>query len=122
VRNFDKNIEKKYYSIGEVAAMFKVSTSLLRFWENEFPDIKPKKNKKGVRQYTNEDIEAIRAVYFLVKDKGYTLTGAKDFLKLNTNGEADKAIVIRSLEKIRAFLIELKESLPDENSSNGHPS
>lgn len=116
MKNFNKNIEKKYYTIGEVASMFNVSTSLLRFWENEFTAIKPKKNKKGVRQYTKEDIEAIRTVHFLVKEKGYTLTGAKEYLKMNESGETDKASVIRSLERIRAFLVEMRDSLPDDNT------
>ncbi len=101
------DIEKRYYSIGEVAEMFEVATSLIRFWEGQFQTIKPKKNKNGVRQYTKQDIEAIRTIYHLVKEKGFTLSGAKDALKnqpkINENMEA-----INSLRKVRAFLVHLR--------------
>ncbi|HEX8549741.1 MAG TPA: MerR family transcriptional regulator, partial [Cytophagaceae bacterium] len=73
----ERKIEKLYYSIGEVAAMFSVAPSLLRFWESEFDILKPRKSKKGIRQFTNEDIENLKLVHYYVKDKGYTLQGAK---------------------------------------------
>lgn len=77
----EKEIEKLYYSIGEVADMFGVNTSHIRFWSNEFDVIRPATNKKGNRLYTRDDIENFRKIYHLVKEKGYTLRGAKTELK-----------------------------------------
>lgn len=108
----EKKIEKKYFSIGEVAAQLNVSTSLIRFWENEFDAIKPKKNRKGNRQFTKEDIESVKLIYHLVKEKGYTLQGAKDMLKNNHNSIQDRLRLIDSLKDIRSFLVEMKNSLP----------
>ncbi|CAN5403496.1 MerR family transcriptional regulator [soil metagenome] len=108
----EKIIEKKYYTIGEVAEMFNVATSLIRFWETEFESIKPKKNRKGNRQFTKEDIENVRIIYYLVKEKGYTLQGAKDLIKGNPGAIKDKLEVISSLRKIRDFLVEVKKNLP----------
>ena len=108
----EKVIEKKYFSIGEVAEMMGVATSLIRFWESEFDIIKPKKNRKGNRQFTREDIENVKLIYHLVKEKGYTLQGAKDLLKSN-NGEAkDKMEMMAKLKEIRYFLKEIYERLP----------
>lgn len=104
----EKTIEKKYYAIGEVAEKFNVATSLIRFWEGEFDIIKPKKNRKGNRQFTKEDIENVRIIYHLVKEKGFTLHGAKDVLKDNGGNIQDKLAAIDSLKKVRAFLLELK--------------
>ena len=81
----EKAIEKKYFTIGEVAAEFDVATSLIRFWESEFDKIKPKKNRKGNRQFTKSDIEHIRLIYHLVKERGFTLLGAKEMLKNDAN-------------------------------------
>lgn len=108
----EKIIEKKYYTIGEVAEMFNVATSLIRFWETEFESIKPKKNRKGNRQFTKEDIDNVRIIYHLVKEKGYTLQGAKDLIKGNPGAIKDKLDVISSLRKIRDFLVEVKKNLP----------
>lgn len=108
----EKNIEKMYYSIGEVASMFKVAPSLIRFWESEFEIINPKKNRKGNRQFTKEDIENVKVVYHLVKEKGYTLQGAKEHLKLQKHKVKDNTEMIESLKKLKAFLIELKKGLP----------
>ena len=107
----EKDIEKKYFTIGEVAAMFKVAPSLIRFWESEFDIIKPDKNKRGNRVFTQPDIENFRIVYALVKEKGYTLQGAKEMLRNNKIKVKDNIEVIESLEKVKAFLIELKKSL-----------
>ena len=96
--------EKLYYSIGEVAKAFKVKTSLLRYWENEFDSIKPKKKQTGTRKYTQKDIESIQLIYHLVKEKGYTLEGAKEQLKILKK----KFEVIKKLEKIKATLINIK--------------
>jgi DNA-binding transcriptional MerR regulator len=110
----EKEIEKKYYTIGEVAAMFKVATSMIRFWESEFEIIKPGKNKKGNRVFTKKDVESVKLVYHLVKEKGYTLQGAREFIK-NSQEEGtitDNSAMIKSLSNIRSFLVELQESLP----------
>lgn len=104
---------KLYYSIGEVAEMFKVNASLIRFWEKEFDIIKPKKNKKGNRLFTPDDIKHFRLIHHLVKEKGYTLKGAKESLKSNPESIDKKAEVIDSLKKIRAYLVEMKEGLDE---------
>lgn len=108
----EKKIEKKYFSIGEVATQLGVTTSLIRFWENEFDIIKPKKNRKGNRQFTREDIENVKLIYHLVKEKGFTLQGAKDMLKNNQSKLQDRLKLIDSLKEIRGFLDELKNSMP----------
>lgn len=108
----EKVIEKKYYSIGEVAEELDVATSLIRFWESEFDIIKPKKNRKGNRQFTKEDIENVKIIYHLVKERGFTLQGAKDMLKNNSNEIKDKMTLIDSLKQIRTFLVELKNQMP----------
>ncbi|WMJ74285.1 MerR family transcriptional regulator [Cytophagaceae bacterium ABcell3] len=108
----EKNIEKRYYTIGEVADMFKVATSLIRFWESEFEIIRPRKNSKGNRQYTSEDIKNIKLVYHLVKEKGYTLQGANEIIKVQKDKVKDNAEMIYSLEKIKSFLVELRNNLP----------
>jgi len=108
----EKEIEKKYYTIGEVADELGVATSLIRFWEGEFDNIKPKKNRKGNRQFTKEDLKNVKLIYHLVKEKGYTLQGARDFI--NNGGESVNAKMetIESLKKVRNFLVELKKQLP----------
>jgi len=108
----EKEIEKLYYSIGEVAETFNVAPSLIRFWESEFDIIKPKKNRKGNRQFTKEDIESVRTIYHLVKEKGFTLQGAKEMLRNDNHAVRDKIDMIESLRKVRTFLLELREKLP----------
>lgn len=107
----EKVIEKKYFSIGEVAAMLDVSTSLIRFWESEFDIIKPKKNRKGNRQFTKEDINNVKLIYHLVKEKGYTLQGAKDLLKNNEEDLKNKVEIIDSLKKVRSFLLNIRSKI-----------
>lgn len=107
----DKAIEKKYYTIGEVASMFNVATSLIRFWESEFSIIKPKKNKHGNRQFTKEDIENIRLIYHLVKEKGYTLQGAKETIRKKPHATKDKLELVNSLKNLKSFLLALREQL-----------
>lgn len=102
---------KMYYSIGEVARMFNVNESLLRYWEKEFPIIAPKKAGGNIRQYRKEDIENIRLVYHLVKEKGMTLQGAKQRLKANKEKTAQTAEVVSRLKEIRAELVKLRKSL-----------
>ena len=107
----EKVIEKKYYSIGEVADELNVATSLIRFWESEFDIIKPKKNRKGNRQFTKEDIDNVKLIYHLVKERGFTLQGAKEMLRNNSDPMKEKMEIIDSLKEIRSFLLELKNQL-----------
>ncbi|GHM98614.1 transcriptional regulator [Cytophagales bacterium WSM2-2] len=107
----EKEIEKIYYSIGEVAEQFNVAPSLIRFWESEFDLIQPKKNRKGNRQFTREDIENVRTIYHLVKQKGFTLQGAKEMLRNDSQAVRDKMEMYESLKKIRQFLVEIREKL-----------
>ncbi len=107
----EKEIEKLYYSIGEVAEIFGVAPSLIRFWETEFDVIKPKKNRKGNRQFTREDIDNVRTIYHLVKEKGFTLQGAKEMLRNDNQSVRDKMELLESLKNVRGFLIELREKL-----------
>jgi len=102
-------ITKVYHSIGEVAEMFEVNTSLIRFWEKEFSIIKPKKNKKGNRLFTEKDIENFKIIYHLVKEKGYTLDGAKNELKSNKKALRDKFELINKLKFIRESLINMRD-------------
>ncbi len=108
----DITLTKLYYSIGEVAAIFDVNTSLIRFWEKEFTVIQPKKNKKGNRLFTVKDIEHFNKIYQLVKEQGYTLEGAKKAVK--SNGKAvpegnQNEILIQKLEQIKSQLLALKK-------------
>ncbi len=103
--------DKRYYKIGEVAKAFDVNTSLIRFWENEFDVLKPKKNKKGNRLFTPEDLENLKMIYFLVKEKGFTLEGAKNKLKENPDEIFSKHKIVMRLEDIKNELIEIKNQL-----------
>ncbi|MCR9254253.1 MAG: MerR family transcriptional regulator [bacterium] len=107
----EKEIEKKYYTIGEVAEDLGVATSLIRFWEGEFDIIKPKKNRKGNRQFTKEDIKNVKLIYHLVKEKGYTLQGARDFIKSDANAAIGKIELIDSLKRVKAFLENVRNEL-----------
>lgn len=108
----EKSIEKKYYTIGEVAAMFKVATSLIRFWESEFDIIKPKKNRRGNRQFTKEDIDNVKLIYHLVKEKGYTLQGAKEKISSGIYAQRETVAMIDSLKELKEFLTALKNQIP----------
>jgi DNA-binding transcriptional MerR regulator len=107
----EKKTGKVYYSIGEVAALFEVNASLIRFWEKEFDILKPKKNKKGNRLFTQEDLDNLRIIYHLVKERGFTLQGARDKLKENREDVVNKVEAIDSLNRIRGFLLDLKEQI-----------
>src|SRR5688572_14840517 len=107
----EKEIEKLYYSIGEVAEIFSVAPSLIRFWESEFDIIKPKKNRKGNRQFTKEDIDNVKTIYHLVKEKGFTLQGAKEMLRNDGQAIKDKMGITDPLGRFRNFLLELREKL-----------
>ena len=104
-------IEKLYYTIGEVAEMFNVNTSLIRFWEKEFDIIKPHKNKKGNRLFTPQDVENFHLIYHLVKEKGMTLKGAAKKLKDNKEDTFHNFEVVKNLESIKSMLIELKDNI-----------
>ncbi len=106
-----KKIEKIYYSIGEVAKMFNVNTSLIRYWEEEFDIIKPQKNKKGNRLFTKQDIDNFYVIYHLVKERGFTLQGAKEKLKENKEDTINNIEIVKSLNKIKDFLLNVKEKL-----------
>ncbi|SHF45727.1 MerR family transcriptional regulator [Dysgonomonas macrotermitis] len=103
-----ENNKKLYYSIKEVAAHFNVNESLLRFWESEFKEIKPRKTSTGIRQYTKEDIDAITLVYSLVKERGLTLEGARQTLKIKKDEETRRLELLNRLEKIKSELNDLK--------------
>ncbi len=97
--------------MGEVSAMFDVNQSLLRYYEKEFDILQPKKNKKGNRYFTPEDVENLKIIFNLIRDKGYTLTGAKDHLKNNIGESKDNQTVINALENLKRFLLEVREQL-----------
>lgn len=109
--NLNEKTGKLYYSIGEVSQMFEVNASLIRFWEKEFSVIKPKKNKKGNRLFTQKDVDNFRLIYHLVKEKGFTLEGAKKQLREKGEAIEKEAEMLKSLKKIRSFLMDLKAEL-----------
>ena len=107
----EKRIGKLYYSIGEVAKMFDVSNSLIRFWENEFDILQPRKNRKGDRLFTNNDIANLKIIFHLVKEQGYTLEGAKKKLKDNKDETIGNIELYSKLKEIRTFLEDLHNKL-----------
>ncbi len=102
--------KKQYYSIGEVATMFRENQSLIRYWETEFDILQPRKNRKGDRFFRPVDIKNLVMIYDLLRRRKFTIEGAKDYLKKNKNAE-EKFAMIRSMEKIKTFFLELKASL-----------
>ena len=107
----ERDITKRYYTMGEVTEMFNVNASQIRFYEKEFEILQPKKNKKGNRLFTPEDVENLKIIFHLVKDKGYTLQGAREYLKNNKSEVKENQKVIDSLERLKNFLLEVKEQL-----------
>jgi len=103
--------EKRYYTIGELAKAFDVNASLIRFWDKEFDVLKPKKNAKGNRMFTPEDVKNLQLIYHLVKERGFTLEGAKVHLKESQKKTMDKFEIIRKLELIKTQLINIKNEL-----------
>lgn len=103
--------QKRYYKIGEVAKAFGVNTSLIRFWEGEFEVIKPKKNAKGDRMFTVDDIENFKLIYNLVKERGFTLEGAKQKIKISGKEVVGNHEIISRLEAVKSELIKLKNKL-----------
>lgn len=103
--------ERRYYSIGEVAKAFGVNASLIRFWEKEFDVLKPKKNAKGNRKFTQEDIKNLKFIYHLVKERGFTLEGAKIHLKEGKKNTLSNFEIVSKLEDIKDQLLKIKEHL-----------
>ena len=104
---------KKFYGIAEVAEQFNVAESLLRFWEKEFPNIKPRKNGRGVRMYTKEDIEEVRLVYNLLKVRGMKIAAAKQVLSKNKKAANDTSEIINRLQSIKTELLEISRELKE---------
>jgi DNA-binding transcriptional MerR regulator len=102
--------QKQYYSIGEVASMFKVNTSLIRFWANEFDVLEPRKNRKGDRFFKPVDVKNLQMIYDLLRRRKFTIEGAKDFLKKNKQAR-EKFEMVESLQKLKSFLLQLKANL-----------
>ena len=111
--NKDKDL-KKYFSISEVATQFGVAESVLRFWEKEFPNIKPRKTQRNVRQYTREDIEEVRTVYTLLKVRGMKIAAAREMLSKNKKGATDMTVVLNKLESIKAELLDISRETSSE--------
>ena len=105
----EREIKKKYYSIGEVSNQLNLNTSLIRYWESEFEVLNPKKNKKGLRKYKEKDIEILKKIHSLLKDDGFTIEGAKKHFKSKVLNEENK--IISELENIKKKLIELKTKI-----------
>ena len=103
--------EKRYYTIGEVAKAFGVNTSLLRFWEKEFKEIQPQKKTSGVRKYTPNDVKNIELIFHLLKEKGMTIEGAKNQLKVSKSSQENKMEVLKKLERIKNELESLRDNL-----------
>ena len=106
--NSTDNLTKRYYTIGEVAKMFDVSKSLVRFWEQEFDYLRPYKSSKGERRFTQDNIKQFEAIYVLVKEKGYTLAGAKRMIKQEKEFIERKKETLQTLQRLRGFLEDLK--------------
>ncbi len=106
----DELFKKMYYSMGEVSGMFNITPSLLRLWENEFDVLKPKKNGKGDRLFRPEDVKMLQLIHHLLRERKYTMQGAKDFIKNNKKAQ-EKFELIEELKKLKAFLQELKADL-----------
>ncbi len=107
----DTSKKKLYYSIGEVADMFNVNTSLIRYWEKTFDIIKPKKNKKGNRLFTPKDIENFHLIYHLVKERGMTLKGAKQKITQNRDDTINNFEIIKTLKNIKSVLLDIQDNL-----------
>jgi DNA-binding transcriptional MerR regulator len=102
---------KRYYGIGELAKAFDVNASLIRFWEAEFDILKPKKNAKGNRMFTIDDVNNLKLIFYLVKERGFTLDGAKIHLKEGQKKILDKFEIISKLESVKAQLLQIKSGL-----------
>lgn len=115
----EPKIEKIYFSISEVAGMLGVNASLIRFWDKEFAILKLQKNKKGNRLFTKENIQQLRVIYHLVKEKGMTLKGAQSLLHKNREGTTKTGEVVGRLIHIRQQLADIREELGDSGTEGG---
>ncbi len=106
-----KNQEKLYFSIGDVAGLLDVNTSLIRYWEKEFSTLRPKKNMSGTRLFTKKDIDLLKYIYHLVKIEGHTLEGAKKIIRLKDKEQATRYQTVQSLEKVKNFLVALRNQI-----------
>lgn len=104
-------IEKVFYSIGEVAEIFELQASTLRYWEQEFSVLKPKRNKKGTRYYTKKDIDNLRLIHHLVKERGLTIKGAKQKIKENRSDLDNSHEVVKRLQRIRSILVKIRDEM-----------
>ena len=109
--HIELSADKRYYSIGELAKAFNVNASLIRFWDKEFDILKPKKNAKGNRMFTPEDVKNLQLIYHLVKERGFTLDGARVHLKEGQKKTLDKFEIISKLEGIKSQLMSIKNEL-----------
>jgi DNA-binding transcriptional MerR regulator len=104
--------EKLYYTVRDIATMLSENESLIRFWNKEFSDaLKPHRNKRGVRYFSKEEVDIYKKIYFLVKERGYTIAGAREQLKNSTIETDENFEVINTLKTIRSFLVELKDEI-----------
>ena len=110
----NQSLDKRYYTIGEVAEMFQVSKSLIRFWENEFDSLRPHKNSKGDRRFTPQNIRQFELIHELVKERGFTLEGAKQEIKRQQKFQKKKSEMLNSLQEVRAFLEQLRAQEEEE--------
>lgn len=106
-------IEKIFFSIGEVADMFNVNQSLIRYWENQFDILKPKKNKKGTRLFTKDDVKMVHLIFHLVKERGMTLKGAQKKLKDNQEETINNFEIVSRLQKVKKQLIQIRDEMDD---------
>ena len=106
--------DKFYYSISEVAKEFNVTLPTLRYWEKEFKMLQPDKNKRGVRFYKKKDVEIIRQIIYLTKEKGYTISGARNILENKTQNDTDEPL-LQNLIKAKEMIVSLKEKLKIED-------
>lgn len=104
---------KRYYTIGEVAELFEVTKSLIRFWEGEFDFLKPHKNSKGERRFTPRNLEQLQLIYELVRERGFTIEGARQEIRRHLKWEEEKAEMIKRLKRVRKGLKEILEALPE---------
>ena len=117
MKQTENQSQKIYYTMGEVAEMLDVSQSLLRFWEKEFAEIRPKRNKKGNRLFTEQDLKTLKVIYHLVKERGLKIAAAKRQLKLGEQPISREAAIVEKLNSIRAILMEVKLALDSETAT-----
>lgn len=110
-------VKKLYYKIGEVATIFNVPTSTIRYWESEFDVLRPRKSTKGNRMFTERDMRYLQIIYQLVKVKGYTIQGAKDAMKTKFDSLEKNAMMVRTLDDAKRFLLDLDKKLAEKQKA-----